>query len=243
MNFNEIKKIVGESSNIVFFGGAGTSTESGIPDFRSADGLYNEGTDERYTPEEMLSRDFFLERTEMFYHFYKSKMLYPDARPNPAHAALVKLEQRGQLKAIITQNIDGLHQLAGSTNVLELHGSVHRNRCMGCGALYPLASIIESRGPVPLCERCGELVKPDVVLYQESLDMELLERAANYIQQADVLIVSGTSLTVQPAAGLIRLYEGNHFLLINKSATPMDGLANYIISESIAKVLSALTAD
>ncbi|NHN29608.1 NAD-dependent protein deacylase [Paenibacillus agricola] len=243
MNFNEIKQIVNESRNIVFFGGAGTSTESGIPDFRSADGLYNEGTDESYTPEQMLSRDFFMERTEAFYSFYKSKMVYPDARPNPAHEALTKLEQRGQLQAIITQNIDGLHQLAGSANVLELHGSVHRNRCMGCQAAYPLASIIEAPGPVPLCERCGEIIKPDVVLYQESLDMDLLERAASYIQQAEVLIVAGTSLTVQPAAGLIRLYKGSQFILINKSATPMDGLANYIIPESIAKVLGALVTE
>jgi NAD-dependent deacetylase len=169
-------------------------------------------------------------------------MLYPGARPNPAHEALVKLEQRGQLKAIITQNIDGLHQLAGSINVLELHGSVHRNRCMSCHAMYPLAAIVESHGPVPLCQQCGGIIKPDVVLYQESLDMNLLERAAHYVKQADVLIVAGTSLTVQPAAGLIRLYEGNRFLLINKSATPMDGLANYLIPESIAKVLGELTA-
>ncbi|WP_372661313.1 NAD-dependent protein deacylase [Cohnella sp.] len=243
MKFNEIKNMVNESSNIVFFGGAGTSTESGIPDFRSADGLYNAGTDEVYTPEDILSRDFFMERTEEFYKFYRSKMIYPEARPNPAHEALVKLEQRGQLRAIITQNIDGLHQVAGSINVLELHGSVQRNRCMGCHTIYPLASIVESCVQVPICQRCGEIIKPDVVLYQESLDMDLLESAADYIKQADVLIVAGTSLTVQPAAGLIRLYEGRKFLLINKSATPMDGLANYIIPESIAKVLDALTAE
>ncbi|MNI03484.1 NAD-dependent protein deacetylase [compost metagenome] len=240
MNF---KQMVSESSNIVFFGGAGTSTESGIPDFRSADGLYNAGTEERYAPEEILSRDFFMEKTEAFYKFYTSKMLYPDARPNPAHTALVKLEQRGQLKAVITQNIDGLHQLAGNINVLELHGTVQRNSCMDCQTEYGLTAILESNTVVPLCQRCGGIIKPKVVLYQESLDMDLLELAADYIRRADVLIVAGTSLTVQPAAGLIRLYKGNKLLLINKSATPMDGLANFIIPESIAQVLGALTAE
>jgi len=239
MDFNTLKKRVNQSSRIVFFGGAGTSTESGIPDFRSADGLYHASNEERYAPEEILSRDFFLERTEAFYAFYKSKMIYPDAKPNAAHEALVKLEQRGQLQAIITQNIDGLHQLAGSKQVLELHGSVQSNHCMNCLVKYPLAYVMESTG-VPLCGQCGGIIKPDVVLYQENLDMNVLETAANDLSQADVLIVAGTSLTVQPAAGLTRLYEGDAFVLINKGSTPMDGLANYVISDSIGRVLQAL---
>lgn len=240
MDIQELKRIIQESPNIVFFGGAGTSTESGIPDFRSAEGLYNAGTNMKYAPEDILSRDFFRRRPEDFYSFYKSKMIYLDAMPNPAHEALVKLEQRGQLQAIITQNIDGLHQKAGSRNVLELHGSILRNHCTKCRASYDLTAVVESAGIVPMCPQCGGVIKPDVVLYQENLDMDLLERAAQYIQNADVLIVAGTSLTVQPAAGLVRLYRGDKFLLINKSATPMDRYADYVISDSIAKVLSAL---
>lgn len=240
LNILELKRVIQDSPNIVFFGGAGTSTESGIPDFRSAEGLYNAVSNTKYAPEDILSRDFFRQRPEDFYAFYKSKMIYLDAKPNPAHEALVKLEQQGQLKAIITQNIDGLHQKAGSSNVLELHGSIHRNRCTKCHAGYGLDAVVESAGIVPLCPQCGGIIKPDVVLYQENLDLGLLESAAQYIQKADVLIVAGTSLTVQPAAGLVRLYRGNKFMLINKSATSMDGLADYVISDSIAKVLSAL---
>ncbi|UVI31969.1 NAD-dependent protein deacylase [Paenibacillus spongiae] len=239
MDFKELKDRVSESSRIVFFGGAGTSTESGIPDFRSAEGLYNASGDETYAPEEILSRDFFKARTEAFYTFYKSKMIYPEAKPNKAHEALVKLERQGKLQAVITQNIDGLHQLAGSKNVLELHGSVQSNHCIACYAKYPLPYVMESPG-VPVCRQCGGIVKPDVVLYQENLDMDVLERAASYIHKAEVLIVAGTSLTVQPAAGLLRLYEGNAFILINKSATAMDGLADYVISDSIGRVLHAL---
>ncbi|MCR8643996.1 NAD-dependent protein deacylase [Paenibacillus sp. N1-5-1-14] len=240
MSVSELKQIIEQSENIVFFGGAGTSTESGIPDFRSADGLYNTNTGHNYAPEEILSRDFFMGQTDKFYEFYKGKMLHPSAQPNPAHKALVELEKQGKLKAIITQNIDGLHQLAGSMNVLELHGTVHRNYCMDCKAFYPLAFIVDDTHEVPTCTQCGGVVKPDVVLYQESLDMDLLQRAATYIQQADVLIVAGTSLTVQPAAGLVRYYSGDKFILINKSTTPMDRLANYVVNESIAKVLGEI---
>jgi NAD-dependent deacetylase len=242
MNFNELKQILKQSDNIVFFGGAGTSTESGIPDFRSTDGLYNSSNGGKYAPEEILSRDFFLKHTKEFYEFYRKQMIYPSALPNPAHNALFELERNGQLKAVITQNIDGLHQNAGSTNVLELHGTVHKNHCVKCGHFYPLDYILAFIEVVPACEKCGGVVKPDVVLYQESLDMDLLQMAASYIQQADVLIVAGTSLTVQPAAGLIRSYEGSKFILINKSSTPLDGMANYIIPDSIAKVLKQLVS-
>lgn len=232
--------MVVQSNNIVFFGGAGTSTESGIPDFRAADGLYSSSHGGKYAPEDILSRDFFLSHPEKFYEFYRSRMLHPSALPNPAHAALVELEKRGQLKAIITQNIDGLHQMAGSSNVLELHGSIHRNHCMDCHAFYSLEYITAASECVPKCEQCGGVIKPDVVLYQENLDIDLLQSAASYMKHADVLIVAGTSLTVQPAASLIRHYEGNKFILINKSTTPFDGLANYIIPDSIAKVLHQL---
>lgn len=242
MDFGQLKKIVAESRNVVFFGGAGTSTESGIPDFRSADGLYRAADGGRFSPEEILSRDFFMAHPADFYTFYRGKMLYPDARPNAAHYALAEMERRGQLAAVITQNIDGLHQKAGSGNVLELHGSVHRNFCMDCREAYSLQDVLESKGDYPRCSRCGGIVKPDVVLYQESLDMDLLQRAADYIRRAAVLIVAGTSLTVQPAAGLVRLYEGNKFVLINKSATPLDGTADYLISDSVAQVLAALNA-
>ncbi len=241
MDFGQLKKLMAESRNIVFFGGAGTSTESGIPDFRSADGLYQAQGGGQIAPEEILSHDFFMARTADFYDFYRSKMVYPDVLPNAAHYALAGLEQQGRLAAVITQNIDGLHQKAGSRNVLELHGSVHRNFCMNCREAYSLQDVLKSEGEYPRCKRCGGIVKPDVVLYQESLDMDLLQRAAEYIRQADVLIVAGTSLTVQPAAGLVRLYEGSKFILINKSATPMDGMANYLISDSVAKVLAAMT--
>ena len=240
MEFERLKEIVAESRNIVFFGGAGTSTESGIPDFRSADGLYQAAGRGRIAPEEILSHDFFMARPADFYAFYRSKMLYPEARPNAAHHALARMEAQGRLAAVVTQNIDGLHQKAGSRNVLELHGSVHRNFCMDCREAYSLEDVLASKEECPRCARCGGMIKPDVVLYQESLDTDLLQRAANYIRQADVLIVAGTSLTVQPAAGLVRLYEGNKFILINKSATPMDGAADYAISDSVAKVLSAL---
>jgi NAD-dependent deacetylase len=234
---NQLKKMIMESSNIVFFGGAGTSTESGIPDFRSASGLYNI-RDRHYPPEVMLSHGFLMNHTEDFYRFYKEKMIYKDARPNKAHTELADMEESGKLKAVITQNIDGLHQLAGSKNVLELHGSVHRNYCIGCGESYSLDYILDSPGTVPKCDKCGKMVRPDVVLYGENLDMEVLEKAVYYIAHADVLLVGGTSLVVQPAAGLIRYYAGNKLVLINKSATPYDEMAGLVIHDSVGKVLS-----
>lgn len=240
MNTENLRSMIQSSDNIVFFGGAGTSTESGIPDFRSADGLYNADTGVQHAPEEILSRDFFFAHTEEFYTFYKKHLIHTEAKPNPAHHALVKLEQQGKLRAIITQNIDGLHQLAGSSNVLELHGSVHRNYCLKCDRYHSLEEVMASSGTVPHCLACGQLVKPDVVLYQEGLDMDVLERAVSYIQQADMLIVAGTSLTVHPAAGLVRYYRGDRFILINKSTTPYDSAANVVINDSIAKILPQL---
>lgn len=240
MNLQELRRKVQESHNIVFFGGAGTSTESGIPDFRSADGLFHFVNGVSISPEKILSRTFFLDQPDVFYEFYTKHMLYPSAVPNPAHHALADLEERGVLQAVITQNIDGLHQLAGSQNVLELHGSVHRNRCMDCHAPYALDVILRHQGRVPRCERCDGIIKPDVVLYEESLDMALLHRAAAYIEQADVLIIAGTSLSVQPAAGLIRYYRGDQCILINRGATPMDDWVNYKIQDSVAQVLPAL---
>lgn len=236
---NEIerfKELVGNSDNIVFFGGAGVSTESGIPDFRSVDGLYNQKYD--YPPETILSHSFYLYHTEEFYRFYRDKMLALDAEPNMAHKKLPELEQKGKLKAVITQNIDGLHQKAGSKEVLELHGSVHRNYCQKCHKLYDARYILESEG-IPTCE-CGGKIKPDVVLYEEGLDSRTLQKSIEYISNADILIIGGTSLAVYPAAGLIDYYRGNKLVLINKSATPMDSRADLIIHESIGKVFGAL---
>ena len=236
---NEIerfKELVGNSDNIVFFGGAGVSTESGIPDFRSVDGLYNQKYD--YPPETILSHSFYLYHTEEFYRFYRDKMLALDAEPTMAHKKLAELEQKGKLKAVITQNIDGLHQKAGSKEVLELHGSVHRNYCQKCHKLYDARYILESEG-IPTCE-CGGKIKPDVVLYEEGLDSRTLQKSIEYISNADILIIGGTSLAVYPAAGLIDYYRGNKLVLINKSATPMDSRADLIIHESIGKVFGAL---
>lgn len=241
MNAEQAKQWIAESGNIVFFGGAGTSTESGIPDFRSADGLYNEGSGEQVPPEVILSHDFFMERTEDFYAFYRSKMLYPDAKPNAGHLALARLEEEGRLKGVITQNIDGLHQLAGNKRVLELHGSVHRNYCMKCRAFYGLDAIMASKTTVPFCAACGGVLKPDVVLYQESLDQQVLEQSVALIEGADVLIVAGTSLTVQPAAGLLRYYRGNKLILINKGSTPYDRYAQAVIADRFARILPVLT--
>lgn len=240
MNVELVRQWIADSGNIVFFGGAGTSTESGIPDFRSADGLYNERSGEQVPPEVILSHDFFMERTEDFYAFYRSKMLYPDAEPNAGHLALAKLEREGRLKGVITQNIDGLHQLAGNERVLELHGSVHRNYCMACNAFHGLDAVMAARTTVPRCEACGGIVKPDVVLYQESLDQGVLEQSVALIGQADVLIVAGTSLTVHPAAGLIRYYRGDKLVLLNKGATPYDHHAHAVISDRFAKVMPLL---
>lgn len=228
-----LKKWIEESNYIVFFGGAGVSTESNIPDFRSTDGLYHQEYD--YPPETILSHSFYMRKPEEFYRFYRNKMLFPDAKPNRAHLALAKLEQEGKLKAVITQNIDGLHQAAGSREVLELHGSVLRNHCTGCGKFYGLDDILKMKG-VPKCE-CGGIIKPDVVLYEEGLDNEVIERAISHIRNADMLIIGGTSLVVYPAAGLIDYYHGNKLVLINKSATSRDSQADLIIGDSIGKVL------
>ena len=229
----QLKSWIEESKNIVFFGGAGVSTESGIPDFRSQDGLYHQQYD--YPPEQILSHTFFVRKPEEFFRFYRNKMLAPDARPNRAHLALAELERAGRLKAVITQNIDGLHQAAGSQEVLELHGSVLRNHCMRCGKFYGMEAILNSSG-VPKCS-CGGVIKPDVVLYEEGLDMDTLNRAVNYISRADVLIVGGTSLTVYPAAGLIDYYRGQKLVLINRDATPLDGQADLVIAGKIGEVL------
>ena len=231
-----LRKIVDESDNIVFFGGAGVSTESGIPDFRSTDGLYHQQYD--YPPETILSHTFFMKKPEEFFRFYRDKMLALDAKPNPAHYKLAEWERQGKLKAVITQNIDGLHQAAGSTKVLELHGSVLRNYCMKCGRFYEARFVQEQEG-IPRCS-CGGMIKPDVVLYEESLNMQIMQEAVDYIRQADVLIVGGTSLVVYPAAGLIDYYRGNKLVLINRTPTGRDGVADLVVSGSIGEIFSAL---
>ena len=229
---------IDESGNIVFFGGAGVSTESGIPDFRSVDGLYNQQY--AYPPETILSHTFFQKNPEEFYRFYHNKMLFPDAKPNAAHRKLAELEGAGKLRAVVTQNIDGLHQAAGSVNVYELHGSVHRNHCMKCRQFYDLDFMMKSDG-VPRCPVCGGTIKPDVVLYEEALDQETIEGAVLAISRADMLIIGGTSLAVYPAAGLIRYYRGNRLTLINKSPTPYDKEADLVINRPIGEVLGGVT--
>ena len=236
MKYEELTEIVKNSDNIVFLGGAGVSTESNIPDFRSEDGLYSAKTKYGYSPETLISRSFFDRNTEIFYDYYKNNMIYLDAKPNKAHYALAELEKMGKLKAVVTQNIDGLHQLAGSKKVYELHGSVHRNYCMKCHKFYTAEDIMSMEG-VPHCE-CGGLIKPDVVLYEEGLDDEVWSAAYSAIRNADVLIVGGTSLVVYPAAGLVGIYRGNKLVLINKSTTAYDVRAKLAIHESIGQVLS-----
>lgn len=232
-----LKKWIDESDNIVFFGGAGVSTESGIPDFRSVDGLYHQQYD--YPPETILSHTFYRQKTEEFYRFYRAKMLALDAKPNAAHLKLAQWEQEGKLKAVVTQNIDGLHYAAGSKTVYELHGSVHRNYCEKCGAFHNAEYILHSTG-IPACEKCGGRIKPDVVLYEEGLDQATIQGAVNAIYNADVLIIGGTSLTVYPAAGLIDYYRGHKLVLINKSVTPMDSRADLLIQGSIGEIFSQL---
>ena len=235
----EIEKltaILKESNNIVFFGGAGVSTESNIPDFRSANGLWNEKLKINFTPEQLVSHTMFMRYPEEFFEFYKDKLIYPEAKPNAAHIALAKLEKMGKLKAVVTQNIDGLHQAAGSKNVYELHGSVLRNYCMSCNAFYDEKFIMESKG-IPTCPKCGGKVKPDVVLYEEGLDNDVITGAVRAISQADTLIIGGTSLVVYPAAGLIDYFKGKNLVLINKSSTSADSKADLVIHESIGKVL------
>lgn len=236
---NEIEKltlILKESNNIVFFGGAGVSTESNIPDFRSSNGLWNEKLRINFTPEQLVSHTFFMKYPEEFFRFYKDKLIYPDAKPNAAHIALAKLEEMGKLKAVVTQNIDGLHQAAGSKNVFELHGSVLRNYCMDCNAFYGEKFILASEG-IPTCPKCGGKVKPDVVLYEEGLDEATIQGSIAAISQADTLIIGGTSLIVYPAAGLINYFRGKNLILINKSTTSADSKADLVIHEAIGKVL------
>lgn len=240
MGIDKLRKMIAESNNIVFFGGAGTSTESSIPDFRSSTGLYKKKQGRNYSPEEILSRKFFMNNVEEFYQFYKEKMIYKDAKPNLAHYALADLEKRGKLKAVITQNIDGLHQLAGSKKVLEIHGSIYHNYCLNCDCNYDLGYVLDSKEIVPKCIKCGGIVRPDVVLYGEILDEAILWEAISYIQKADILIVGGTSLVVNPAAGLINYYNGNKLVLINKGFTPYDGRADLVINDSIGKVLNSV---
>ena len=230
----QLKSWIKESKKIVFFGGAGISTESGIPDFRSVDGLYNQKYDR--SPEEILSHSFYMRHPDEFFRFYRDKMLYLDAKPNKGHLALAKLEEMGKLTAVVTQNIDGLHQKAGNKVVYELHGSVLRNYCQRCGKFYSAQEIQKSEG-IPTCE-CGGRIKPDVVLYEESLDQKTMEGAIRAIREADMLIVGGTSLAVYPAAGLIHYYQGDHLVLINKTATPMDSRADLCIQDSFGDVMS-----
>lgn len=229
-------QMVKESDNIVFFGGAGVSTESGIPDFRSVDGLYHQEYD--YPPETILSHSFYMRKTEEFYRFYRKKMLCLDAKPNAAHKKLAELEAAGKLKAVITQNIDGLHQAAGSKRVYELHGSVLRNYCMKCGKAYTAEFIKESNG-IPKCE-CSGIIKPDVVLYEEGLDDKTVNGAVNAIANADTLIIAGTSLTVYPAAGMVRYFKGNKLVLINRDATPMDSAADLVFHEKVGELLDKI---
>ena len=231
-----LQRWIDQSRNMVFFGGAGVSTESGVPDFRSVDGLYSQSYD--YPPEEILSRTFFDRRPEEFFRFYRDKMLCLEAKPNPAHKKLAQLEEAGKLRSVVTQNIDGLHQAAGSKKVLELHGSVHRNYCLKCGKFYDAHQIKAMTG-VPRCT-CGGQIKPDVVLYEEGLDTDTIRESISCISRADVLIVGGTSLAVYPAAGLIDYYRGDRLVLVNKSSTPMDRRANLLIQDAIGKVFSAL---
>lgn len=234
-----LQRWVDESSSIVFFGGAGVSTESGLPDFRSVDGLYHQHYAE--PPEAILSHSYFMHNTEGFYRFYREKMLFPDAQPNEAHQKLAQLEAAGKLAAVVTQNIDGLHQKAGSKTVYELHGSVSRNHCTRCGRFYTLEEVMAAEG-VPRCA-CGGVIKPDVVLYEEALDEDTVAGAVQAIRRADLLIVAGTSLVVYPAAGLIRYYRGDKLVLINLQPTPADGIANLVIHDKVGRVLKEIRVE
>jgi NAD-dependent deacetylase len=234
---SKLKEIVDKSNSIVFFGGAGVSTESGLPDFRGGNGIYKKQYP--YPAEHMLSHSFFISNPAEFFDFYVNNMVFPHAKPNAAHEALAKLEKYGRLKAVITQNIDGLHQMAGSENVIELHGSVFRNFCMDCGKAYPLEYVVENK-PVPTCS-CGGIVKPDVVLYEEGLDSKTLSAAARLIKNADTVIIGGTSLSVYPAAGLLSYFEGDNLVVINKTKTQADRVASLVINASIGEVLGSIT--
>ena len=234
----ELQEIIDNSDNIVFFGGAGVSTESGIPDFRSESGIFNSLKKYGASPEQLVSHSYYVDHTEEFFNYYKENLVFKDANPNPAHLKLAELEKAGKLKAVITQNIDGLHQKAGSRNVLELHGSIHRNYCEFCYREYDLDYILKSDG-IPRCE-CGGIIKPDVVLYEEPLNNEVLNSAVKFISKADTLIIGGTSLVVYPAAGLINYFNGSKLILINKSQTPYDNLASLVINEAIGETLSQI---
>ncbi len=233
----KLTQILRNSNNIVFFGGAGVSTESNIPDFRSANGLFNARLNMTLSPEQLVSHTYFIRFPEEFFNFYKAKLIYPEAKPNGAHIALSNLEEMGKLKAIITQNIDGLHQAAGSKNVFELHGSIHRNYCIKCNDSYDMNFILNSKG-IPTCPKCSGTVRPDVVLYEEGLDESVLKGAIDAISKADTLIIGGTSLVVYPAANLINYFKGKNLVLINKSSTSADSRADLVIHDSIGKVLS-----
>lgn len=232
----KLSEILRNSNNIVFFGGAGVSTSSNIPDFRSSNGLFSRKLNRNFTPEQVVSRSFFRKNTEEFYEFYRNHLVYPNAVPNDCHIALAKLEEMGKLKAIVTQNIDNLHQMAGSKKVYELHGSVHRNYCMECNKFYDAIFITESRG-IPICKDCTSIVKPDVVLYEEGLDESIIQNSIQAIKDADTLIIGGTSLVVYPAASLIHYFKGKNLILINKSSTSADNKANLIVNEDIAYVM------
>lgn len=238
---NQLKEWIEESDNIIFFGGAGVSTESGIPDFRGEKGIFAAVSEYGYRPEMILSHSFFISHPEVFFQYYKKNLLYPDAEPNNAHKALAKLEAQGKIKAVITQNIDDLHQKAGSKNVLELHGTLYRNYCLKCKKRFDLDYVTKDSG-ITKCDVCGGVVRPDVVLYEEGLNEDTLVRSINYIEKADVLIVGGTSLNVYPAAGLINYYKGKKLVLINKSATNFDSKANLVIAENIGEVFEQMIA-
>ena len=237
-NIEKLKELIDSHNNIVFFGGAGVSTESDIPDFRSATGLFSEKLNRNFSPEQLVSHTFFMRYPEDFFKFYKDKLIYEDAKPNKAHIALSKLEEMGKLNAIITQNIDGLHQMAGSRNVFELHGSIHRNYCTKCGKFFNLEEMLNLGGIVPHCDNCGAIVKPDVVLYEEALDNSVVNKTINALSNADLLIIGGTSLVVYPAAGFIDYFNGDSIVLVNKSSTGYDSKASLIINDSIGKVLT-----
>ena len=237
-NIKKLKELIDSHNNIVFFGGAGVSTESNIPDFRSSTGLFNEKLNINFTPEQLVSHTFFMRYPKDFFKFYKDKLIYEDAKPNDAHIALAKLEEIGKLNAVITQNIDGLHQMAGSRNVLELHGSIHRNYCTKCGKFFDLNEMLSLPGIIPYCDNCGSVVKPDVVLYEEALDNGIVNKTINSLYNADLLIIGGTSLVVYPAAGFIDYFNGDSIVLINKNSTAYDSKASIVINDYIGKVLA-----
>lgn len=238
-----LRDMIKDSDNIVFFGGAGVSTESDIPDFRSSDGLFSKKLNKHFSPEQLVSHTFYVHYPEDFYAFYKDKLIYPDARPNKAHKALAYLEKIGKLRAVVTQNIDGLHQMSGSKNVLELHGSVNSNTCQSCGYNMDLKEFLDLEGLVPKCPKCGGSVKPDVVLYEESLNEDTIIKTIKAISEADMLIVGGTSLVVYPAAGFLDYFKGRHIVLINKAETSYDRRADLVINDSIGNVLDMAVKD